>query len=830
MFSGAVRKISFWFVLVSILVIASTGLAGAAGSEADNNLVSHLFEGEAWNLNDIEPVWEGNGNILSVCNISDDIIAIYMEDGIFTHAQLVEYEYQAGDRINRSIDYRNLEVRELFRKRKFVGFLIQDNKYLSISEQFIGKATDKKVLMDAQNYTIYSHDDPDYNEYVKPAQVWFKTLPGNYSSYSKTHVTKNTVYLKLDKPMKEGCSYYIVLDNINVVQNAGVYTYDPKNVVSEAVHTNQAGYRPDDPGKCAFLSVWMGDGGGMTYPEGLDFHIINEKGEEVYTGKTVLARAASKPEFYGKTNRNLTDVYRMEFADLTTPGKYTLYVDGIGAGYDIVIADDVWEDALKISMKGFYNQRSGIELLPEYTDYVKPRSMHPDDGFVVYASTCSLLDSGNGLNALGTDEDNFGNLVGGLTDEVVENAWGGYFDAGDWDRRIQHLEATRAHLELFLLNPEYFMDLDLNIPESSNNIPDILDEAMWNIDCYKRMQLPDGGIRGGIESAEHPRKGETSWTETLTIMAYAPDHWSSHIYAGVAARLSTCLRMIGEDEMADDYLQSAIKAFAWAEKEYDAWKDRTDVVKKAKQQCLAERVMACVDMYRATEDKYYGDLFSEILPLNGHNNIININNSEYTYEDAAFAYTMLPEHLRNERTYEICREASIWLADSTILHQKSNAFEIAGRGQGEYRGWGFYSSPRAKALVRAHQLTGNDEYLFWLVRAVQFATGCNSLNMSMTTGLGENPVRFPTVVDQRNSGIENPPIGLTVFGPFEKVHTTGQYFIADRSVILKYVYPEYEEWPDMDSFFDSYNYGSINEFVIHSMYLSTYAWGYLAQR
>jgi endoglucanase len=53
------------------------------------------------------------------------------------------------------------------------------------------------------------------------------------------------------------------------------------------------------------------------------------------------------------------------------------------------------------------------------------------------------MESGNGLNVLGTNTDNFGNLVAGKTDRLVENAWGGYFDAGDRDRRIQHLGASR---------------------------------------------------------------------------------------------------------------------------------------------------------------------------------------------------------------------------------------------------------------------------------------------------------------------------------------------------------------------------------------------------
>ena len=94
-------------------------------------------------------------------------------------------------------------------------------------------------------------------------------------------------------------------------------------------------------------------------------------------------------------------------------------------------------------------------------------------------------------------------------------------DAGDWDRRINHLFTPRLYLELVELNPEYFKNLCLNIPESGNDLPDIVDEALFGLDIYRRMQMPDGGIRGGVESSEHTNEGSTSWQESLTVMAYA---------------------------------------------------------------------------------------------------------------------------------------------------------------------------------------------------------------------------------------------------------------------------------------------------------------------
>ena len=141
-------------------------------------------------------------------------------------------------------------------------------------------------------------------------------------------------------------------------------------------------------------------------------------------------------------------------------------------------------------------------------------------------------------------------------------------DAGDWDRRIQHLVVTRYLIELADLFPDYFGNLSLNIPESGNQLPDVVDEGLFNLDCYRRMQTPEGGIRGGIESSEHPRHGEGSWQESLDVMAYSPGIWSSYIYAGVAAQAARWLES-REPALAPTYRDSSLRAMNWAEQAYE---------------------------------------------------------------------------------------------------------------------------------------------------------------------------------------------------------------------------------------------------------------------
>ena len=344
---------------------------------------------------------------------------------------------------------------------------------------------------------------------------------------------------------------------------AETFTVDPTRLRSEAIHVSQIGFRPDDPAKIAFLSCWMGNGGGVKYEAGLPFSVIEEAtGTALFRGRTVLSKPASEKneDAYGK-NYNGTDVHAMEFSALTKPGRYRICVETIGCSYPFEIGEEVWRKAFTVSARGFYHQRSGIALGEPFSSFKRPRPFHPDDGIIVHASKTPLIDTGNGLNEKDT---NFGNLVKGKTDEIVPQAWGGYMDAGDWDRRIQHLKSSRLLLELAELFPDYFAGLSLNIPESGNGLPDIVNEALFNLDFYRRLQTPGGGVRGGIESSEHPRRGEASFQESLAVMAYAPDAFSSYVYAGVAARAAGWLAS-RDARRAEVYRETALRAMNWAE-------------------------------------------------------------------------------------------------------------------------------------------------------------------------------------------------------------------------------------------------------------------------
>ena len=126
------------------------------------------------------------------------------------------------------------------------------------------------------------------------------------------------------------------------------------------------------------------------------------------------------------------------------------------------------------SMRGLYCQRSGIELGPPYTSFLRPRAFHPDDGLKVYVSEPRTEGEDPEIRKLNPElaavvasfqpEGRFQRWVDDLTNKVVPNAWGGYMDAGDWDRRPDHALMPLMMFDLAEMYRRYVPELEAQYP------------------------------------------------------------------------------------------------------------------------------------------------------------------------------------------------------------------------------------------------------------------------------------------------------------------------------------------------------------------------------
>lgn len=756
-----------------------------------------------------------------------NILGVEIRDGEVIRGRQITYTNEPGDQFVAWYNSGDSNHPEVWVQRNWVtlGALSGDSNKIWLCDRLVNTLAWEHVqaLTNPASFRIWSLDDTRYAGTVTPVRVWRKTRCGYWAVtdfWRREMPLWHHLYFELPAGLVSGHTYHIESTVTSVLSYS--FEFVPERMRSEAVHVSQAGFRPNWLVKRAFVSCWMGDGGGIAYPTTVVFRILDAVTRtSVYDGVVELARRATEAEDPGYRDRNYTlaDVLSCEFPALYATGTYCVYVEGVGCSYPFEVREDVGERAFKLMMKGLYHQRSGIALGPPYTTYERPRCFHPDDGVVVYHSTCTLMDSGNGLNALGTDSDNFGNLNAGRTTQVVANAWGGYCDAGDWDRRIQHLRVTRLLLELVELFSNEVTGINLNIPESNNGLPDVIDEALWNLDCYRRMQEANGGIRGGIESSEHPRFGDGSWQESLPVMAYAPDMWCSHIYAGDAARAAYVL-WNRDAALAAVYSNSAVRAMAYAEAQwatnfYGMTASASNAVRDA-------RNLAAIELYRLTGDPVWHDIFTNTCRVLTDDDPPEW--TDYDQADALFVYVRTPgtsAALRNRFIHSLTN-----FARGMAWGSYQSAFGWTRQNHWIPVGWGHVTGAEFEYLVRAYVLSGDSYFRDTLIRALQFSSGANPLNMAFTVGMGTNSIRLPLKVDSVMLGVEGPE-GLTTYGPLDIVEYWWnwyyQYWAGPR------MYPYYTNWPVMEAYMDGYMPPDTQEYTVdRPMAMQAYAWGFLS--
>ena len=714
---------------------------------------------------------------------------------------------------------------DLLRKGRFVAKVIGPNLDTLVFEDKIkGDALLELLAGRKDSWALSSAGDPNYLEPVAPLEVSRKSKPANWqhggwgpNSFAMRHI----VYLHLPKPLVEGTTYRLDCTRINLRETTHDFAYAPRTTWSEAVHACQIGFRPDDPLKRGFLSVWLGTGGAQRYPDGLGFAVVDDaSGKEVLRGKLEVSRRADQVEEMpgGKENRNwnYTDVLRADLSALNPPGTYRLNGDGVGCSYPFKIAKDVWEKAFLVQMLGFYHQRSGIELGPPYTEYRRPRNFHPEDGLRVIQSSHSVLDEGNEWA-----------LAKRGTGEIVPNAWGGYEDAGDWNpRRMTHMRNnTDLLLELMRLKPDYFSKLSWPLPDRQP-VPSLLREVMFEVDFFRRLQLPNGACRYGLETEGDPRDAEVSWKQTMDLYAYAPDAWSSFLYASIAARLAGVLEKY-DAKLASVYRESALRAMQWAEGEWP--KLRGTKTAEKHWEMADDRNLAALELYRLTKDRRWHDVFLEDTVLKDAEPALCWW-AKHIQLHAAFTYATLPEGLGDPALRAKARAATIAFADGALKYADGNAWSLTSGDKWRPLFNFFYSVPLAADLVRAHSLTGDRKYLRGIIQACLFPGGANPMNATFTVGVGTEWPHNPLKVDARMTG-QSTPLGQTVFGPCDFLHWKDSFHTWPMDRLLGGVTtPGPYEWPVPESFYDIWIYVAQDEYTVEGFGQNAYVWGYLAAR
>lgn len=338
---------------------------------------------------------------------------------------------------------------------------------------------------------------------------------------------------------------------------------------AKLININQVGYLPN----AAKVAVMNGDA-------------ITSKASVVdcATGTAVYEGDVSKAVMNASTGRNEA---RFDFSGVTTPGTYKI-VAGDQESFEFKIGADVYDEAFKATLRMFYLQRCGMELTSDLAgDFAHP-ACHTEQA-TIYG-----------------------------TSEKIDVS-GGWHDAGDYGRYVVTGAKAAADLMLaYKLYPKAFDD-NLNIPESGNGVPDILDEVRYELDWLFKMQNSEGGVYHKVTCANFPTFVMPE-EETDELIVTPVSTTATADFAAVMALAST---IYAEYDMpySQRCLDAATRATNYLEKhqKIEGVKNPDGIVtgEYPDEKDIDERLWAYAELFKATGDSVYDEEFSKLMQAGG---------------------------------------------------------------------------------------------------------------------------------------------------------------------------------------------------------------------
>lgn len=474
------------------------------------------------------------------------------------------------------------------------------------------------------------------------------------------------------------------------------------------------------------------------------YAILDSDGSEVFAGK---------PTYTAKTGWSDKTRTVLDFSDLTKPGEYLLVAGGDTAM--VRIAQDALKSVADDALRSFYYQRSGMPIEEKYAGKWNRRPGHPDDHVTLHPSA-------------------YGPRRGAST---VLNSSKGWYDAGDYNKYIVNSGFSIGLMQdVYQMFPDYFATQNVNIPESGNSTPDLLDEIMYNLEWMLTMQDPDDGgvyhklttdsFEGFIAPADcrKPRmmvqKSVTAALDFAASMAQASRIFARYEadYPGFSAKA----------------LKAAEAAYAWAEANPDAFyrQDRLDppvsTGEYGDMSADDEMFWAATELYLATgNDKYLDKAIATApgqfeTPTWGKTSGLGVMAWLLPVEAAPTPATRHPEFTAKMRgLLTAYADKSIEGADNTAFHAPY------GNRPTDFH-WGCLSEKAGNmgiALVLASELTGNEAYRNNAYRNMNYILGVNPTGYCYVTGHGSKSPMHPHHRLSASDGIDKPIPGFLVGGP-----------------------------------------------------------------
>ncbi len=266
--------------------------------------------------------------------------------------------------------------------------------------------------------------------------------------------------------MKRACS---LLLNLTLWAALASPLLSGPETVSPYIMIDQFGYLPDAPKVAVLADPQVGFNATDQFTPGTTYQVRRWTDDMVvFSGAPMLWNGGITQASSGDRG------WWFDFSSVTAPGSYYIFdVDQQLGSYRFDIRDDIYHDVLKAALRMFFYQRANE---PKTAPYADPR----------WTDAAAFV----GPNQDGEAR----NVLDPTNASTARNLTGGWFDAGDTNKYVTFANGVvHQLLTAYEINPGAFDDA-LNIPESGNGLPDLIDELKVELDWLLKMQNPDGGV------------------------------------------------------------------------------------------------------------------------------------------------------------------------------------------------------------------------------------------------------------------------------------------------------------------------------------------------
>ena len=510
---------------------------------------------------------------------------------------------------------------------------------------------------------------------------------------------------------------------------------------SEDIRLNQIGFFPNSP-KIGVISSDL-DGG--------SFYLVSIGDKKtVFTGE--LSRQGSGALQHAGT-------LIADFSEFKEKGQFLLNVPEVGSSAHFVIGDQVFEELGKASIKAFYYNRASTELEEQHAGIWARPAGHPDDQIIVHASAASAE----------------------RPEGTVLSMPKGWYDAGDYNKYIVNSGITMGTLlSLYEDFPDYFSSHQLNIPESGNGVPDLLNEVLWNLKWMIKMQDPhDGGVYHKLTAARFeglimPHEAKSTRYVVAKSTAATLD------FAAVMAQASRVYKDFYPD-MAIECLKAAETAWIWAKNNPDVLYEQNEMNKKfnpaietgayGNRQLDDEWIWAAAELYISTHNREYLDLIpnpeSFDLPNWGNVGWLGYYSLLRSREELH-----LPQDLLSQIKHQLLQKAE----EYGMAAESSGYRVVMGHQESDFV-WGSNSvaANQGVALLQAYLLTSDHKYVLLASSNLDYILGRNATGYSFVTGFGHKSPQDPHHRASAAEPDKAPVPGFIVGGPNPGQQDSCQY-------------------------------------------------------